>query len=349
MKMNLFENRQEHRRVANTLPAHCAIFTSRPKVMTKLLILLTLPEKIRLQYRDGIAAAFPGLEINIADHHGKVDPFIADADILVTFGPMMADAVLAKGPRLKWVQALGTGVDGIVDQPSLRPDVALTSMTGIHGAPVSEAAFMAMLSLSRQLPRTVRNQQQHNWDRFPARLLKDKTVGIFGLGVIAEELAPKCKAFGMKVVGISSSPRALPGFDQVFGRDQLEEAVRTLDYLVLLTPYTPETHHIIGAKVLAAMKPGAYLVNLARGGVVDEAALVDALQRNQLAGAALDVFAQEPLPAANPLWDMDEVLVTPHQGGFCDVYVDYALPVIRHNIEKFLAGDIAGMINLVRR
>jgi phosphoglycerate dehydrogenase-like enzyme len=317
--------------------------------MTNLLILLTLPEKIRQQYRDGIQAAFPGINVQLADHHSRVAPHIVDADILVTFGPMMADAVLARAPRLKWVQALGTGVDGIADQPSLRPDTLLTNLNGIHGAPVSEAAFMSMLALSRQLPRSLRNQQQHNWERFPARLLKDKTVGIFGIGVIAEELAPKCKAFGMKVVGISSTPRALPGFDQIFARDDLERAVRTLDYLVLLTPYTPATHHIVGAKVLAAMKPGAYLVNLARGGVVDEVALVAALARKQLAGAALDVFGEEPLPADSPLWDIDSVIITPHQGGFCDVYVDYALPVIRHNIEKFLAGDIAGMINVVNR
>jgi phosphoglycerate dehydrogenase-like enzyme len=208
---------------------------------------------------------------------------------------------------------------------------------------------MAMLALSRQLPRSLRNQQQHQWERFPARLLKDKTVGIFGLGVIAEELAPKCKAFGMTVIGISASPRTLPGFDAVFSRDKLEDAVRTLDYLVLLTPYTPATHHIVDAGVLAAMKAGAYLVNLARGGVVDEAALIAALERKQLAGAALDVFGTEPLPAESPLWDREDVIITPHQGGFCDVYVDYALPVIRHNIEKFLAGDIDGMINLVKR
>jgi phosphoglycerate dehydrogenase-like enzyme len=317
--------------------------------MTKLLILLTLPEKIRLQYRDGIQAAFPGLEVHIADHHSKVDPHIAETDILVTFGPMMADAVLAKAPKLKWVQALGTGVDGIADQPSLKPDTLLTNLNGIHGAPVSEAAFMAMLALSRQLPRSLRNQQQHHWDRFPARLLKDKTVGIFGIGVIAEELAPKCKAFGMNVVGISAAPRMLPGFDAMLGRDQLEDAVRALDYLVLLTPYTQATRHIVGAKVLAAMKTGAYLVNLARGGVVDEAALIAALERKQLAGAALDVFGEEPLPATSPLWGMDSVIITPHQGGFCDVYVDYALPVILHNISKFLAGDSSGMINLVER
>jgi D-2-hydroxyacid dehydrogenase (NADP+) len=317
--------------------------------MTRILVLLAMPEAVRMQYRDGIKARFPEVTVDVVDHHGKVDPYIGSADILMTFGPMMSDHVLDKAANLKWIQALGTGVDGITDRPGLRPDVIVTNLHGVHGPPVSEAAFMSMLALSRQLPRSVRNQTAHRWERFPARLLKDKTVGIFGIGVIAEELAPKCKAFGMKVVGISSVKREVPGFDTVFTRDQLVEAVRDLDYLVLLTPYTPATHHSVDARLLAAMKPGAYLVNLARGGVVDEAALIDALKGKRIAGAALDVFAQEPLPAEHPFWGMDEVIMTAHQGGFCDVYVDFALPVIEENLRRFLAGDTAGMINRVKR
>ena len=317
--------------------------------MTRLLILLAMPEKVRMQYHDGIRAKFPDLAIDVVDHHSKVSPHIGAADVLVTFGPMMSDHVLDNARKLKWIQALGTGVDGIVDRPSLRAETIVTNLHGIHGAPVSEAAFMSMLALSRELPRTLRNQASHKWERFPARLLKDKVVGIFGIGVIAEELAPKCKAFGMSVVGISSARREVAGFDRVYGRDQLIEAVRDLDYLVLLTPYTADTRNIIDGKVFAAMKPGAYLVNLARGGVVDEAALIDALKNKRIAGAALDVFAEEPLPENHPFWGMEEVIVTTHQGGFCDVYVNFALPVIEENMRKFLAGDTGGMINLVKR
>ena len=317
--------------------------------MTNVLILLAMPENVRKQYHDGIKARFPDVTVNVVDNHAKVDPYIGEADVLITFGPMMSDQVLAKAAKLKWIQALGTGVDGITDQASLRREVIVTNLHGIHGPPVSEAAFMSMLALSRQLPRTVRNQDKHHWERFPARLLHDKTVGIFGIGVIAEELAPKCKAFGMKVVGISSTQRPVPGFDRVYDRSQLTEAVRELDYLVLLTPLTPQTRNSVDAKVLAAMKPGAYLVNLARGGVVDEAALMAALKSKQLAGAALDVFATEPLPMDHPLWDMESVIITTHQGGFCDVYVNFAMPVIEENLRKFIAGDTASMINLVKR
>jgi D-2-hydroxyacid dehydrogenase (NADP+) len=316
--------------------------------MTRLLILLTLPEPVRMQYYDHLRKTFPELEVDMVDHHGKVGPHIATADILLTFGPMMADHVVAEATNLKWVQALGSGVDGIVDQPSLRGNVLVTNLHGIQGPPVSEAAMMAMLALSRGLPRAVRSQDQHKWDRFPARLLKDKTVGIFGIGVIAAELAPKCKAFGMTVVGISSAKREVPGFDRMYSRDDLVQAVRELDYLVLLTPFSAATRGIVGESVLAAMKPSSYLVNLARGGVVDEAALIRTLQDGRIAGAALDVFAQEPLPAEHPFWNMERVLITPHQGGFCDVYVDQALPVIEHNIRCFLSGERGKMKNVVR-
>ena len=317
--------------------------------MTRLLALLSLPEKVRSQYHEGIKSRFPGIEINMVDHHSKVDPFIAEADVLVTFGPMMAEHVLEKARKLRWIQALGSGVDGITDRPSLRPDVLVTNLHGIHGAPVSEAALAAMLSLGRGLARNLRNQQQHKWERFPASLLKDKTVVIYGVGSIAAELAPKCKAFGMRVLGISSTTRTLPGFDRILPRSELVAAASEADYLVLLTPYSEATRGSVGGNVFAAMKPTGHLVNLARGGVVDEEALMAALTTRRIAGAALDVFSEEPLPESHPLWAMDNVLITPHQGGFYDEYVNEALPVIEHNLRKFLAGDTNGMINLVRR
>jgi len=317
--------------------------------MTRLLILLTLPEKVRMQYYDHIRAKFPALAVDMIDHHGKAGPYVGDADILLTFGPMMADHVLAEAKRLKWIQALGTGVDGITDQPSLREGVIVTNMHGFHGVPVAEAAIMAMLALARGLPRALRNQAQHKWDRFPARTLKDQTVGIFGVGVIAATLAPMCKAFGMRVVGISSTVREVAGFDRIFPRSQIESAVRDVDFLVLLTPYTPQTKGIVDAKVLAGMKPSAFLVNLARGGVVDEPALIGALRSGRIAGAALDVFGQEPLPAASPLWDLPNVIVTPHLGGFFEGYPQYALPVVEENLRRFLSGDAGNLLNVVKR
>jgi phosphoglycerate dehydrogenase-like enzyme len=315
--------------------------------MTNLLILLTLPEAVRNQYRDRLQARFPELAITMVDHHSKAEPHIGTADALLTFAPMLSEKLLASATRLKWVQALGTGVDNLTDQAALRKDVIVTNVRGIHGPPVSEAAIATMLALARDLPGAVRAQDERQWRRFPAQLLHNKTVGIFGVGHIAEALAPKCKAFGMRVIGVSSAPRTVAGFDRMHARDELLRIAGDFDFFVLLAPLTAATRNSIDTKVFRAMKPSSFLVNLARGGVVDEPALVEALKSGRIAGAALDVFNEEPLPADHPFWSMRNVIITTHQGGFCDVYVDYALPAVEANMRCFLSADIGGMINVV--
>lgn len=312
------------------------------------LILLAFPQAVREQYRDRLRAAFPDLTIDLAEHHSKVGPYIADTDVLMTFGAHMDDHVLAEAGRLRWVQALGTGVDGIVDSPCLREGIIVTNLRGLHGPAVSECVLSGMLALARGLRRSFEHQRQGQWQRFQVSLLKGKTVGILGVGLIAEELAPKCAALGMRVVGISSATRAVAGFERIWPRDQLGEAAADVDYLVLLTPYTSETHGIVSATVLKAMKPTSFLINVARGGVVDEPALIMALRDGGIGGAALDVFSEEPLPADHPFWSMENVLITPHTAGFHTGYADDALPIIEENLRRFIAGDVAGMTNVVR-
>jgi phosphoglycerate dehydrogenase-like enzyme len=318
--------------------------------MPRLLILLTLPADVTEQYRLRLGRLFPEIAIDVVADKEKAESAIKAADMLLTFGQMLKNLKfdLKEAVNLKWIQALGTGLDGITDQPSLRPSVTVTSLHGVHGAPVSEAALASMLALSRDIPRFVRQQEQQHWGRWPAKLLQGRTVGILGIGVIAEALAPKCKAFGMTVLGFTSKPRPVTGFDHIYSIDEFLAKVPQLDYLVLLTPYSAATHHMIDAKVFAAMKPTSYLINLARGGVVDEPALVDALRQKKIAGAALDVFEQEPLPPDHALWSFKNVIITTHQGGFCDTYVDLAMPILEHNMRCFLAGDTARMMNVAR-
>lgn len=318
--------------------------------MPRLLILLTLPPDVTEQYRARLSQKFPEIGIDVIATADKAAAALPEADMLLTFGQMMKNLKLdlANAAKLKWVQALGTGLDGITDQPALKPSVTVTSLHGVHGAPVSEAALASMLALSRDLPSAIRAQDAHQWRRWPAKLLHDKTVGILGIGVIAEALAPKCKAMGMTVVGITSSPRQVAGFDRVHPMSELLAVLPQLDYLVLLTPYSPATHHMIDTKVFATMKPTSYFINVARGGVVDEDALLAALRDNKIAGAALDVFNREPLPPDHPFWDFKNVIITTHQGGFCDTYVDLAMPILEHNMRCFLKGDLEGMINVAR-
>jgi phosphoglycerate dehydrogenase-like enzyme len=317
--------------------------------MTNLLILSEVQEAMRARYKAMLLERFPQLTIHVVGHHDDVGPYIADTDILLCFSPPMADHVVRDAARLKWIQALGTGVDNIVDLPSLGPEVVVTNIRGIHGAPVSEATIAYMLSLARDLPASTRAQDRNAWQRWPARLLSGKTVGILGVGLIAEYLAPICQQFGMTVIGISGSPRETKGFDRMVKRDDLLKVAPELDYLVALAPLTPETRGIVGETLLAAMKPSAYLVNVARGGVVDEPALIAALEAGKIAGAALDVFSQEPLPADHPLWKTKNITIFPHLGGYSHGYEDRAMPTIEGNMRKFLGNDLKNMSNIVRK
>jgi len=317
--------------------------------MPQVLILTEVQESMKARYKAMLLERFPQLTINTVGHHTEVGPYIADTEILLCFSPPMADHVVAEAPKLKWIQALGTGVDNIVDLPSLGKEVVVTNVRGIHGAPVSEATLAFMLSLARDMPRSVRAQEQYKWERWPSALLSGKTAGILGVGLIAEYLAPILKLLGMTVIGISSAPRATKGFDRMVHRDDLLKVAPEFDFLIALTPLSAETKGIVGEKLFAAMKNSAFLVNVARGGVVDEPALIKALEAGQIAGAGLDVFSQEPLPPDNPLWKTKNVTIFSHLGGYSLGYEDRAMPTIAGNMAKFLAGDLKSMINIVRK
>jgi phosphoglycerate dehydrogenase-like enzyme len=205
-----------------------------------------------------------------------------------------------------------------------------------------------MLALYRQVRRLAKNQDNHTWDRFLPYVLENRLVAIMGLGAIAEHMARCFRALGMTVYGISRTNRKIEGIDKVFSRDELTEAVKDVDFLIALVPFNLETHNIIDAKVFYAMKPSACLINVARGGVVDEAALIDALKNGEISGAGLDVFEESPLPDNSPLWDMENVFITPFTGGRSDKYAERILTVIEPNIRAYLDGTTKYMKNIVQ-
>src|SRR4051812_17458569 len=215
--------------------------------MTNVLILTEVQESMRARYKQMLLERFPQLKIDVVGHHSLVDPYIGNIEILLCFSPPMADHVVRDAKKLKWIQALGTGVDNIVDLPSLSPEVLVTNVRGIHGPPVSEAALAYMLALARRMAESTHAQDKKAWTRWPSQLLRGKAVGILGVGLIAEYLAPICKALGMNTIGISSKPRPAPGFDRSVHRDDLAKIAGELDFLVALTPLTVETRNIIGA------------------------------------------------------------------------------------------------------
>ncbi|MFC1664748.1 D-2-hydroxyacid dehydrogenase [Pseudomonadota bacterium] len=311
--------------------------------LTKILILDQRAEK----YKSLIAPVFPQLTFYTAQNESQAVEYLGDVQGLFALGHMYTDSLVEKAHKLQWIQALTTGTDAILTLRNLSKDVVVTSTRGIHGPQMSEMAFLHMLNLTRQYPRMLRNQDKGVWERWPQSLLFQKTVGIVGVGVIAEQLAPRCKAFGMTVYGVSSVQRPVDGFDKIFLREQLSQVAGLVDYLVLIVPYSADTHHLISRKVLQAMKPTGFLINVARGGVVDEVALIEALNENVIAAAGLDVFETEPLPKEHPFWSMENVFITPKLGGMSDIYQQQVQPILEHNIRAFLADKTHEMLNVI--
>jgi len=314
-----------------------------------LLIFLTHPEPTRSGYEKYLAPRHSELSIKTFATRDEAIKHIGWADIFMGFGPQVGKEFFRDTPKLKWVHSLGTGTDGITDSPFLSKDVIVTATRGIHGVPMSEMAFLMMLAFNRDLRRIERQRNEQKWERYPGTLLDKKTVGILGLGAIAEDMAPRFKAFGMRVVGISRTSRSIPGFDKIYSRAEIVQAVAELDYFVLLVPLEDDTRNIVNDRVLSAMKPTAFLINLARGGVLDEEALLRALEQKRIAGAALDALAKEPLPADNPLWKLPNVYITPHIGGFCDTYVIDAARQFEQSLAHFAAGKPELMIHREKR
>ena len=314
-----------------------------------LLIFLTHPEPTRSGYEKYLAPRHSELSIKTFATRDEAIKHIGWADIFMGFGPQVGKEFFRDTPKLKWVHSLGTGTDGITDSPFLAKDVIVTATRGIHGVPMSEMAFLMMLAFNRDLRRIERQRNEQKWERYPGTLLDKKTVGILGLGAIAEDMAPRFKAFGMRVVGISRTSRPIPGFDKIYSRAEIAQAVAELDYFVLLVPLEDDTRNIVNDRVLSAMKPTAFLINLARGGVLDEEALLRALEQKRIAGAALDALAKEPLPADNPLWKLPNVYITPHIGGFCDTYVIDAARQFEQSLAYFAAGKPELMIHREKR
>jgi D-2-hydroxyacid dehydrogenase (NADP+) len=271
---------------------------------------------------------------------------LGDADAIVSIGRWINAEIVGACPRLKWFQCLITGTDHINDLIRGK-GIILTNARGIHGTQMSELAILFMLAHMRQIPRLVCSQAARHWDRFTPRVLKGLTVVIVGVGTIAEDVATLCQAFGMRTVGVSRTPRAARGFDVVRPRAEMLAAAGEGDFVVLLLPLTEENRGLVGDEFLAAMRPDAGLINMSRGNIVDEEALIAALQKRRIAFAGLDVFKTTPLPPESPFWDMENVFLTPHTGGRSDRYEDDAIRIVAENLRHFVSDRFDRMINVV--
>jgi phosphoglycerate dehydrogenase-like enzyme len=231
----------------------------------------------------------------------------------------------------------------------LRPEATITSGRGIHGPSMRETVAYHLLSLSQIARQRHADQQNHHWQRRLWSLLAGKTALLVGIGVAGSSIGELLKAFGMTVIGATRTPRDIAGFDEVVGREHLLAAAGEADYVIGILPNSPENRGYLGREVFGAMKPTACFVNVGRGETVDEPALIEALRTKKIAGAGIDVFSAEPLPKDSPFWDMPNVVMTPHVGGYFVEYEEYIMPLVLQNIEHFLAGRTKEMRNIVPR
>jgi phosphoglycerate dehydrogenase-like enzyme len=288
---------------------------------------------------------FPELTMQAETYEGNVGDFIEEAEILMAIS--FSDEFMQRARKVKWIQCIISGIDRILELPSLREDILLTSAKGIHGPQMSELAFLHMLNLNRNYQQMYRNQQKGIWERWPQPLLYKKSVGILGLGVIGKELARKCKTFGMTVYGIAHWKREFEDVDYSYGPEGLLEVMSKVDFFINILPSTPETKDLIGERELSALKPTAFFINIGRGETVDLDALIKLLKERKFAGAGLDIFTTSSLPKDNPLWSMDNVMITPQVGGMSDVYADQALPIFEENLRRYLKGERTNLINFI--
>ncbi len=274
----------------------------------------------------------------------QFDALLAEAEVVYGFDPPRN--LIVRAPRLEWIQAMVAGVDYFLDADVRQSPVVLTNFP--HGAPVSEFALQLMLMLAKQAPVCFRLKQVRKWERFKPPLLGSKTVGILGVGHIGQRVARSAKALGMRVVATRrSAKRAARYVDLMLPPERLPELLSVSDFVVLTLSLTPETNKLIGEKELRTMKPTAYLINVARGKIVDEEALIRALEEQWIAGAGLDVFATEPLPTESKLWELPNVILSPHIAGEMEDFDMQATAVFCTNLKRYLSGQ--KLLNVVNK
>ncbi|HEV8575402.1 MAG TPA: D-2-hydroxyacid dehydrogenase [Dehalococcoidia bacterium] len=276
----------------------------------------------------------------------RLGPILRETEVLFT-NPIVPDDIVERALALKWLQLTSAGVDRLLDAPVVRSQVTVTTASGIHAVPISEYVIGAMLAFAKGLPRAFRAQQERVWRPYWPEELEEKTVGVLGVGAIGARVIELSKALGMRVLAsrrsatgrVKGEGSGLKGVDELLGPEELPYLLAESDYVVVAVPLTAESRGLIGESELRSMKPNAVIVNIGRGAIIDEGALVRALKGGWIAGAALDVFTQEPLSGESELWGLENVIVTPHISGGTPRYMERAVELFCDNLRRYVAGE----------
>ena len=282
------------------------------------------------RYMELLAPRFPGLTILPAVNEAEAREALNNAEILLA-QISFPGHLLAEAPHLRWVQVMGAGADALL--PFVPPGVRLSRFTGSLGRHMAEYAVAHILAIAQRMPEALRNQARHHWEPLRLTSVRGKRLGVAGLGSVGGEVAKLGAAIGMQVGGWSTREPGDIELDAWFSATAFGDFLAWADFVVLALPATTQTRHIINEESLAHMRPGAWLLNISRGALIDEDALLAGLRQGRPAGAVLDVFAQEPLPPGHPFWDMPNVVVTSHQSG--RVIPEEVVELFATNLDRF--------------
>jgi len=290
-------------------------------------------------------AKLEGLSLNIelkivaASNAKDIEKHFKDAEVIAGIPRAIPNLSFAK--RLKWVHSFSAGMDSVLTEELINSSVLASNSAGIHATPIAEHVLAFLLTFTRKFQESFYNQQKKVWERIDTLTeLRGKTVLIVGLGNIGKEVARLASCFGARVIAVDIPEKEKPEFvQQLGGVDELAALLAEADFVVLALPHTKDTHHFMNKERLEVMKQQAVLLNIGRGGVVDEQALIRVLQEKKIGGAALDVTEKEPLPQESPLWSMENVVITPHHSGISEKYMERAIDLFYLNLQAYLKGE----------
>jgi phosphoglycerate dehydrogenase-like enzyme len=314
--------------------------------MTKRKLVIT--HTVEQQHIEQIKTIIPNWELITGKDRECWEGHLKDAEVIAGWRKGMERDCLQDDSKLKWLQTWSAGVDSHPLEKLAAKNILLTSANGVHAFPISETIFALILSLTRKIHTYVRNQQEKTWDHSNLKgEIHQKTIGIIGVGTIGRETAKIAKAFGMTVLGVRRSGEPEDYVDQMYTIDQLNTILPHCDYVVITLPLTKETSHLFTKEQFNQMKPTSFFINVGRGEIVVEKDLIAALENEVIAGAGLDVFEKEPLSEDSPLWEMENVIITPHSAGSTEHYNHRVLEnIFIPNLKTYVAGITPG-INLI--
>lgn len=303
--------------------------------------------------RDRLERDFPQIKTVYLPDYNRLPQEILDTDILIGWVIKPTEFLTAR--QLKWIHSPAAAVHQLMFPELVASDVIITNAGGVHGPVVAEHAIALLLALAKRFPQAMRYQEKKAWaqetlwqEEPRPREVSGATVLVIGMGSIGREFTARAKALGMRVLAVRENPQNGPsGADEVYGLLQLEFVLPQANYVLLCTPLTPSTTGLMNKARLDRMRPDSYLINVGRGPLVDETALLNALQNRRIAGAGLDVFIEEPLPAGSPFWDLENVLITPHTAAVTELLWERHYQLIGENLKRFLAGQ--PLLNLIEK